>query len=59
MYDMTRQQGSGFGLHYVRDRLRALYGDTATIDFNQHHEQNHTLVTLRMPALQCPHSVPA
>lgn len=50
MYALTHHQGSGFGLHYVRDRLQALYGDAASIDFSQHHEQNQTLVTLRMPA---------
>lgn len=39
----------GFGLQYVRDRLAALYGDAASIDFHQHTQDNLTQVTLRMP----------
>ncbi|MBI5924104.1 MAG: histidine kinase [Aquabacterium sp.] len=41
--------GTGFGLHYIRDRLRTLYGDDS--HFNMRHDQRHdtTEVTLRLP----------
>lgn len=43
------QSGTGFGLHYIRDRLRTLYGDDSHI--NMRHDQRHdtTEVTLRLP----------
>lgn len=44
-------RGSGFGLQYVQERLRALYGDAARIDFQYLRDQNLTQVTVRMPHL--------
>jgi hypothetical protein len=54
MYALTRRQGSGFGLHYVRDRLHALYGGEASIDFALQPEHNLTQVTVRLPAQASP-----
>lgn len=59
MYAVKGHQSGGFGLHYVRDRMRALYGDAATIDFTQYHDTDQTRVTLSMPARQNAQALPA
>ena len=39
----------GFGLQYVKDRLQALYGATASLQLQHLVEDNLTVLTLRMP----------
>lgn len=45
--------GEGFGLRYVKDRLQALYGTTASLKLQHLAEDNVTVLTLRLP-LQAP-----
>ena len=49
----------GFGLHCVRDRLHALYGDAASIDLRLLSAQDLTQVTLRLPLLTTDTAIPA
>ncbi|HEX5354819.1 MAG TPA: histidine kinase [Aquabacterium sp.] len=41
--------GTGFGLHYIRDRLRTLYGDNGHLDMHHDHVNDTTEVTLHLP----------
>jgi hypothetical protein len=44
--------GSGFGLQYVRDRLHALYGTSARFELRHLCETDTTQVTLQLPLAQ-------
>lgn len=48
--------GSGFGLHYVRDRLLALYGSSARFELRHLRDTDTTQVTIHLPLL---HTSPA
>lgn len=56
--ETNHDSGGGFGLRYVRDRLQALYGTTASLKLQHLAEENMTVLTLRMP-LQTPSLSPA
>jgi len=43
--------GKGFGLRCVADRLKALYGDQASLALQHHTSDNTTVVTIKLP---CP-----
>ncbi|TAK96185.1 MAG: hypothetical protein EPO09_06475 [Aquabacterium sp.] len=43
------QVGTGFGLHYIRDRLRTLYGNDSHFDMQHDLDHDTTEVTLRLP----------
>lgn len=43
------QGGTGFGLHYIRDRLRTLYGNDSHFDMQHDLNNDTTEVTLRLP----------
>ena len=48
---LTWPTGSGFGLHCVRDRLSALYGEDASVTLRHLPAQDLTRVTLRLPLM--------
>jgi two-component system LytT family sensor kinase len=50
--------GMGIGMANVAERLKVLYGDTATMSVDSQHEKG-TLVRLRLPLLQERESLPA
>lgn len=41
--------GTGFGLHYIQDRLRTLYGDDTHYAMRHNNQDDTTEVTLRLP----------
>jgi Histidine kinase len=51
----TDTQGSGFGLHWVAERLRAMYGDQASVALQHLPEDDTTQVTIVIP---CPSLCP-
>lgn len=53
--DMT-DDGSGFGLQYVKDRLLALYGDRAHFELRHFRETDTTQVTLHLPLAPTSHA---
>jgi two-component system LytT family sensor kinase len=54
----SAHEGTGIGMANVAERLRVLYGDTATMTVDSRHEKG-TLVRLRLPLLQERESLPA
>jgi hypothetical protein len=52
-------QGSGFGLRCVADRLKALYGELASIELQHLPHEDTTVVTIRLPCSTAPSPQPA